>query len=119
MIWAVIVGYSLLLVGKSTYQNIKINKDIEIEKQQIKQLEQKKSNLELALVYYQTKSFKETEARQRLNLQSADEHVVALPQASSEPSFIIVTTDDHTTNKADTTTTPPYLAWWRLFFAKL
>src|SRR5688572_1595978 len=85
MVWVVIIAYSLFLVGKSTYQNYRMNREIDVYKEKITQLERVKHNLQLTLLYYGSKSYKEVEARRRLNLKGRDEFVIALPQAKSEP----------------------------------
>jgi hypothetical protein len=116
MVWVFIIGYGVFLVGQSTYQNYKMNKDIQSAKSQILELEHQNKSYQLALIYYKSNAYKEIEARRRLNLKGKDEHVVALPQAMSEPSRTVVTgVIKHTSSP---TVFAPYLAWWNLFFSK-
>lgn len=113
MVWVLLLGYSLFLVGKSTYQNYQMSKNIVALKAQIAELEQTKRNLELSLIFYQSNSFKEVEVRRRLNLKGKDEHVVAIPWADTDASLGIVTTPVKTSPSPPPA---PYIAWWQLFF---
>jgi hypothetical protein len=114
MLWLFIFGYSFFLVGQITYQNYKMNHEIRFEKDKIKELDQKKHTYQLALLYYQSTSYQEIEARQRLLLKGKDENVVALPQAKSEP--ILSVASDSVINKPPPPAIPPYQSWWNLFF---
>jgi cell division protein FtsB len=114
MVWFFILGYSVYLVEQSTYQNYKMNKSIQSAKTRITQLERQKRELQFALDYYKSQSFQEIEARQYLNLQKPDEHVVALPKATTEPTLSIVTSIAPQVRQS--APLPPYIAWWRLFF---
>src|SRR6266540_449436 len=110
MVWVFILGYGVFLVAQSTYQNYKMNRDIQSHKKQIALLEKNKKSLSLDLVYYQSNAYKEVEARRRLNLKGLDEHVVALPQATSEPVLSIVTSIQRAAVPPKALV--PYIAWW-------
>ncbi len=114
MVWLLLVSYCLFLVGRSTYKNYQINKDITRQKDVVASLESQKHNLELSLFYYHSNSYKEVEARRRLNLKGKDEHVVALPQATTEPVLAIVT--QRQIKASAPRPNPIYLQWWLAFF---
>lgn len=113
MLWVAIISYSAFLVGHSTYENYQLSKDIEKKKQEIQELKEIKKNMQLSLIFYQSNSFKEIEARRRLNLKGPGEHVVALPQFKTEPTLSIVAPSF--TDQSKSSLLPPYLAWWNLF----
>lgn len=114
MVWTLLIAYSLFLVGRSTYNNYKIKKDIEREKVAVQEEVQKKKTLELLLVYYKSAAYQEIEARRRLGLKGKDEHMVALPFATTEPQFFVASAKKR---QADAPAPPkPYQAWWQLFF---
>lgn len=113
MVWFIVVGYSIFLVGKSTYDNYQFNRDIATEQAQIAQLEKEQEAIKLSLIYYRSNSFKEVEARRRLGLKGKDEFVVALPAAASEPAFAIPSLLEKQSTPSQLT---PYQSWWNLFF---
>jgi hypothetical protein len=118
MIWITLVAYCVALVGQTTYQNFRRNQDISYYKQEIIDLERKKRILELSLVYYKSNAYKEIEARSQLNMKGKDEHVVAIPQATTEPSLTLAVAPDRPTRYALEIKLPPYKAWWKLFFGR-
>lgn len=113
VVWATIIGYSLFLVGRSTYQNYSMNHEISIQKKRVTELQRAKSLQELALIYYKSNAFREVEARRRLNLKGVDEFVVALPQASTEPRLTIASVSVTTSQEPQLT---PAQAWWHVLF---
>lgn len=117
MVWIFLIGYSAFLVGRSTYQNYKLNRDIATYKQQIASLERSNALSKLALVYYQSQAFKEVAAREHLGLKGARENVFALPDAKTE-SELTVSTDSPITEEMPSKNVAPYQAWLNLFFSK-
>lgn len=115
VIWAVVLGYALFLVGGSTYENYRMNEEIKTAQLKIAEHEKRKRLLELSLVYYRSNAFKEIEARRRLGLKAAGERVVALPEASTEPVLSVALTSK-TVSAESAAKLPPYRAWWNLFF---
>ncbi|HEY1074347.1 MAG TPA: septum formation initiator family protein [Patescibacteria group bacterium] len=113
VVWAVIIGYSLFLVGRSTYQNYSMNREISVQKKRVAELQRVKSLQELALIYYKSNAYREVEARRRLNLKGKDEFVVALPQASTEPRLTIASV---ASGDGGETALSPFQAWWNLLF---
>ncbi len=116
MIWTLVILYAIVLVGRSTYQNYGTNREIEAQKNRITELEKNNQLLQLSLIYYRSKAFQEVEARRRLGLKGKDEHVIALPEAKTEPSLSIALAKSN--QSVVSRSTPPYLAWWVFFFGK-
>jgi cell division protein FtsB len=117
MVWLFLIGYSLFLVGRSTYQNYTLNHDIVAYKGQISGLQKTNGLLQLSLVYYQSQAFKEVAAREHLGLQGPNEHVVALPNAKTEPALAVATDTPTASEVAQALKLPPYQAWINLFFS--
>lgn len=113
LVWGIIIGYGVFLVGRSTYQNYRVNRDIDDYRQKIALLEKTQGILHLSLIYYRSSSFKEAEARWRLNLKGKDERVVALPAATTVPSLNIALPAPINRTRVDI---QPFTAWWQLFF---
>lgn len=113
MVWGVIIVYAGGLVARSLYQNFTMNNEIEQHQKKITQLEQKKRENQLALIYYSSTAFREIEARRRLNLRGPDEHVVALKKRSdiNNP-----TTTDSVTGLHTEVNQRPWQTWWSLIF---
>lgn len=113
MVWGVIIIYAGALVVRSVYQNFRMNHEIEQHQIKITQLEQRKRENQLALIYYSSSAFREIEARRRLNLRGPDEHVVVLKNLldSNNPSTI-----DAVTGLQTEVTYKPWQTWWNLIF---
>lgn len=73
------VFWILFLLGKSIWQNWNLRHSIWKLNEQLAQLTIQKKDLENLIIYYQSDSFKELEARKKLGLKKADEKVVILP----------------------------------------
>jgi hypothetical protein len=118
MIWIALVGYCFALVGQTTFQNFRRNRDISYYRQQILDLERQKRILELALVYYKSNAYKEIEARSEFNMKGKDEHVVALSKATTEPSLTLAVAPERIEETPKEKKRKPSAAWIQLFFGK-
>lgn len=115
VIWISIIAYCAFLVGRSTYQNYTMNREIAFYKKRVVEQKRVKAMQELALIYYKSNSFKELEARRRLNLKGKGEVVVALPKATTEPKLTVA---QSSFSDQDALQITPLQAWWNLFFGK-
>ncbi len=115
MVWGLVVVYSGVLVGRSMYQNFSMNREIVEQKNKIAQLETKKRENQLALIYYTSTAFREIEARRRLNLRGPDEHVVVLKKRGD---LMLPTPVDSTLQANTMEQTKPWQTWWSLFFGQ-
>ena len=106
IIIALLVAYIVFSVGKVLYQNYKVNKEVAALKVQVEEL--KKANKEYSdkILYYQSPSYREKIARERLGLQKEGESVVViLPEERPKE-----------TEQGPKDTSPNYLKWWNYFF---
>ncbi|MFH1838042.1 MAG: septum formation initiator family protein [Candidatus Kuenenbacteria bacterium] len=80
----IILVFYFFSIGKESYRHYRINKEIRNLKQEIKELEDKKTQTKKIIQYLKTESFQERQARLELGMKKPDEKVVILPNASNE-----------------------------------
>ncbi len=78
----VFIGFSL---GKETYRNYQIEKEIQALEEEISSIEKNNDNLTHLIEYFKTESYQEKEARQKLGLQKEGEKVVVITEENIEP----------------------------------
>lgn len=76
--------YLFIIVGRSIWINYNSNKSLETEEQRIDALEEEIVLMKHQIAYYQTVSFKEKEARQKLGYKAPGETVMSLPLDKEE-----------------------------------
>jgi cell division protein FtsB len=75
------ICYLLFVVGKTLYQSYQVHHDLELMAAEIADLKESNKKLEADILYYQSDSYKERIARERLGLQKPGEKVmVILPE---------------------------------------
>jgi cell division protein FtsB len=80
----VFVLYLLFVVGKTVFENYKSNQDILVEQTKLNNLRQEVASLRDQNNYFETQSFKEKEAREKLGYIAPGEKVVSLPYDTKE-----------------------------------
>ena len=105
----VFVCYLLFIVGKSVIENYKTNKDIDKEEMKLIEMEDDLRSLQNQINYYQTYSFKEKEAREKLGYKASGESVLALPIDTEEEK----SADSGLTSPE--VLVPNYILWWEYF----
>lgn len=103
--------YVLVLLGRSAWKNIESNRRMDALRDEIATLRLENAYLENLIIYQQTDSYKELEARRKLGLQKPGELVVDLPD---EPTLVARSTDGNATTTAGTQ--HPLELWWDYFF---
>ncbi len=109
----IVIGYLLLGSVKLIVENYRIHQDRISLKNEISSLEEQNTQLKNLTAYYRTDSFKEKEARTRLNYQKPGERVIVVPMPTGDDSSNL------TRPGIETKPTPPPSnpeAWWRYFF---
>lgn len=84
LIYAVIL-YIFYILGHAIWLNWALKKEIDGIKADIANIQEKNQNLENLIIYYQSDSFKELEAREKLGLKKIDEKVVIVPVRKYNP----------------------------------
>lgn len=106
----IFVIYLFFVIGRSILTNYHSNKDLEIQADKITILENELTDMRYRINYYQTSSFKEKEAREKLGYKAPGENVIALPMDKEEEKVADKELGDVILK------TPNYKLWWRYFF---
>ena len=111
----VIFAYLLLGAVKLIFENYRVHQETARLEQDVTTLEQRNLELRNLLAYYRTDSYKEKEARARLNFQKPGERVVAVPLPPGDDGSSITQPGIETKDP-----TPPSnpKQWWGYFFSK-
>jgi cell division protein FtsB len=98
--------YLLYVVGKTLYQSYLVRKEVEGLKVSIVQMQESNKELSEKIIYYQSSSYRERIARERMGLMKPGEQVIViLPEAKSK------------TVEADPEDAlPNYEKWFNFFF---
>ncbi|HEB01429.1 MAG TPA: septum formation initiator family protein [Candidatus Portnoybacteria bacterium] len=75
----IILGSIVVGLGRESYHKWQIKREIAALQTEIEELERGNQELANLLEYFKTESFKEKEAREKLNLQKPGEKVVLMP----------------------------------------
>lgn len=102
----IVLAFLLRTWGKVIMRNYEINKEISRLQTEIENLEKSNKELSQLIEYLQTESFKEREARLRLNLQKLGEKVIVI--SPPEVSEIV--------KKKEKEKETNFLKWWKYFF---
>ncbi len=111
ILWTIItiglIGYTVFILIKGVYRTYQYNQWIGEYATDIDRLEKENERMRNLILYYQTNSFKEVEARQKLGLKAPDEKVVAMPENKDQQTQEA---------KPKSTDMPNYIKWWRWIF---
>jgi len=106
------VLYLIFIVIRVVALNYDSNKDIEAEAEKVNQLREENKYLSYQINYYQTYSYKEKEAREKLGYKAPGENVISLPVDAPEDK-----TADSGIKPAEVRT-PNFDLWVDYFFKK-
>lgn len=84
LILYLLVIYTFFMLGRVIWKNYQLKKQAENIKRQISQVEAENKDLSNLILYYQSDSFREVEARKKLGLKKPDEKVVNIPVKSAQ-----------------------------------
>ncbi len=108
-----LIFYMFFIVGKTAYKNYQVSKQIEDLKKEIQNLEDENQEMRSKIVYYQTESFKEREARQKLGLQKPGEKVISVPSSNITPE-----PEEEKEEIKPSSEPNNFILWWNFFFRK-
>lgn len=111
-----LVGYTTYILGQSIYRNYHVNQEISRGKQEIVSLEFAAEKQKLLNLYYQSSTYRQLEARRRLNLKLPDEKVFILPEKKELAPAVL----SDTTNESQSAKSPDSnpIKWRRLIIGK-
>lgn len=75
-----IVTYILFNIGRSIWKNWQLNQKVKTAQEEISRLEENNKMFQDQILYYQTDTFKELEARSKLGLKKPDENMILAPE---------------------------------------
>lgn len=108
-----IIFYIIFNIGRSIWKNYQINREIANIEAEIESLKTKNSALKNLILYYQTDTFKELEARKKLGLKKSDEKVIIIPENDGQTKK----NEEELFEKGQTQNSqiekkPNYVKWW-------
>lgn len=104
------IVYLIFVVGRSVWINYRSNKDLDVEREKIVQLQNDIDLLEMEIAYFKTQSFKEKEARAKLGYMAEGEKVISLSVDKPEDKV------SDQGKKEQELKTPNYRLWINYFF---
>lgn len=107
LIMFLFIIYLFFIVGRSVWINYNSNKALEDEAANIAALESEISLMKNQINYYQTSSFKEKQAREKLGYKAAGENIMALPLDKKEEKIADPVLGEVSIK------TPNYRLWWQ------
>lgn len=102
--------YVAIALGRQTYRKYKIEKEVSSLEQEISETRQDNLKLSELFEYFQKESFKEREARAKLNFKKPGEKVIILTPSDEEP----ITEENQLEEKEASNAG----GWWDYFFKK-
>jgi len=113
----VFIVYILFLLGRVLWTNFNLKESISKLHQQIAVLEQQKKDLNNLILYYQSDSFKELEARRKLGFKKPGEKVVILELSPSAENFPeeVEKEKKGVAGKSTASVKPNWRLWWEFF----
>lgn len=109
VLFAIII-YLLFTVAKTVWSNYKSDQDLAVQQQQIYKAEEDINMLQNEIAYYQTKTYKEKQARAKLGYIAPGEKIISLPSDKPEEQLTLQP------NQVDDLKTPNYDLWYNYFF---
>jgi cell division protein FtsB len=123
----IFVSFLFLLLGISgiiafsyySYRESKrssaIDKEIDTLEQEAGKIKKDNKELEGKIAYFETEYFEEDVAKEKLNLQKPDEHVIIIKPSPSLDTDIEENIEENRDPK-DSKDSPNYIKWWNYFF---
>ena len=109
------MAYGAFVIGNAIKNNYATNEQIKSLRQEIAVLKDDIDSLKDTIIYYQTDSFKELEARQRLGLRGAGETIIMLPKKNEQKFDSKSQFPKEKTNSEEETLSNP-VRWYQYIF---
>jgi len=115
IIFAAVI-YIIFSISKSIWKNWQITQEIKKTDELVTELTEKIATLKNQILYFQTETFKELEARKRLGLKKAEENVLLIPE-NVDTVKSNNSTDNEVQNKTKESSSNP-IKWWQYIIQK-
>jgi len=109
-----LIAYIFIALGRMVYQNWRINQQILNLEKEVTEIEAENQKLSDLIAYFQTQTFKEQEAREKLGLVMEGEKVLVIPEPKGSSDNIV---SEMTKEKQKEDNLPNYQKWWNFFFS--
>lgn len=119
---SVLVVYTFFILGRSVISNYQLQRQTDVIKTEINRAQVQNKNLENLILYYQSASFQEVEARRELGLKKPGEKIYIVSslntdnfnsELDSQVKNVSSSSVDETANNSNTSN--PSL-WWQFIF---
>lgn len=112
-----LIVYVFFILGRAVWFNWQLKNMIRETKASIENLEKQNRDFENLILYYQSDSFREVEARQKLGLKKPGETVVAIPTKDySNYQEETQAEKERVAGNIEENSTPNWKIWWKYFF---
>jgi cell division protein FtsB len=108
-----LIIYLMAIVGKTILDNYYSNKGISDQEQKLLNLENELEYLENEIVYYNSQSFKEKQARAKLGYMLPGEKIISVPKDVLLEKEKVLLDGEGTEESYDS---PNYTYWYKYFF---
>ncbi|EKE19246.1 MAG: hypothetical protein ACD_9C00073G0007 [uncultured bacterium] len=98
---------------REAYRSRSIEKEVENLKKEAERIQSENKELAERIAYLETPEFQEKIAKEKLNLQKADENVVVVKQGAAKENQ---PSNEQITVQEDLREIPNYRKWWDFFF---
>lgn len=109
------VSYTFFVLGKMVWQNYQVNQQISNLERDISGIEKENQKLSDLIAFFQTETFKEKEAREKLGMVKPGEKVLVFPGDENSENTI-TDTKGVSEEKNKQEEMPTYKKWWNFFF---
>ncbi|OGY24633.1 MAG: hypothetical protein A2Y57_00705 [Candidatus Woykebacteria bacterium RBG_13_40_7b] len=111
-----LIGYTFFMVGRSVWFNFQLKKQTDTIEQEIVEVQAQNKNLENLILYYQSDSFREVEARKKLGLKKPGEVAVAVPvKSASNFQSEVQAQQQQVAEKSAEVEISNWRLWWQYF----
>lgn len=114
-----VILYILFNLGRSIFGNYQVNEKILTVNNEITDLANQNQMIKNQNLYYQTNTYKEIEARRKLDLKKEGETVVIVPENSDKTDTINISDPTNNNNSSKKIVIiPNHVKWWNLLIGK-
>lgn len=108
-----LVIYTFIMLGRSVWVNWKLEQQITEIKNNVTNIQKQNKDLENLILYYQSDSYREVEARRKLGLKKPDETVVSVAVKNfSDYNSEMAATKENITENSKVQTDSNTSLWW-------